>query len=181
MKEDNYKKGRVYVVKNDLKKNLYKVGKSLNPQARAKQIASAAGLPLEVVYQTPTMLNALAIEKQTQELLKEYHYHGEWYIVEYNKIIEVIKSLEENYQFKEGHQIDLGGIKVEPSIQRLESISYLSPNNTKEIEPLLYKYGKYYYIKVKNKVENCIYKIHNIEDARKLTEINKGLIVSLWT
>jgi len=77
----------IYVISNEL--GLIKVGRSINPKARAKQLECVSGLSCKLLFS----IEGGSIEKEVHNRLKTNRKKGEWYECDPSIAIETIKQV----------------------------------------------------------------------------------------
>ena len=81
----------VYIIKNP-ENDRIKIGVAQNVDKRIKQLETGAGTELELVYKSIVMSNAYEVEKILHKYFEEYRVHGEWFEVNYYKVIDVLEN-----------------------------------------------------------------------------------------
>lgn len=72
----------------------YKIGVSVDPEQRRRNLQTASGLPIEIVGVYETELYAYGCENQAHQFYREYRLLGEWFSFDDNMISEVDDNLQ---------------------------------------------------------------------------------------
>ncbi len=97
---------------------LLKVGISKDVNLRAKTIATAVGMNMEILYESPPIDNAKYFEQIVLDRFKEQRTVGEWMLVDKNEILTFVKLLSKTFVAADYKCLWAGSNK------ELEAISY---------------------------------------------------------
>lgn len=113
-----YKHAYVYIAYSE--NGLTKIGQSTDPYARLKILQKSSGYKFVKIYVTDLILNYLEIETAMHRYFKEYRREGEWFDLNYDEAIDLIKKFdwkmltdeeseirEQNIRFKQEESADI--------------------------------------------------------------------------
>ena len=103
-KQGDHQPKYLYIIKNtvDLYNKegqevfFFKVGISIHPEKRLRQLQTGCPFPLKV-YRTYIVNNAIKCEQKVHNYLEQYHSSGEWFMLEINHFNLWIMSLDEEF------------------------------------------------------------------------------------
>lgn len=72
--------------------NRIKIGVSNNTDRRNRELETISGLTLKDVYLSKPCTNAYYIESKIHNKFKEFRIKGEWFNLDYNKVIEILNN-----------------------------------------------------------------------------------------
>ena len=149
----NTNAGYVYVIL--CTDNTVKIGKTMNPNKRFKQIECASGKTIEKYYLTEMCANYDDIEYKALKYFKKYNTNGEWFNYDFEKIVRKIKSYKKDYNIKEMNEID----KCVASLKAILLVLDIKRSEYKDYDYMKFKYDFSHWdenIKDINKIKDII-------------------------
>lgn len=139
---------QIYIFKN-MQYPILKIGMSDNPLKRMKSVQGAAGFELEFYFESEPVINPATIERLIHKELKDYRTGGEWFDIDAEEALKIVKKIVSDSE--KGEYKDI----VEP--YQLESKcaelldydifkqTYPSPKPLIEVEPFIFEDKNYFY------------------------------------
>ena len=84
-----------------------KIGISINPRKRVKDLESAGGAKIKLIWLSPLCSNFLAIETDLHERLQDFRMHGEWFDVPFQPLVEYGERIKYKRRTKAQHAAEL--------------------------------------------------------------------------
>ena len=126
---------KVYIFKNSV--GLYKIGISVNPERRCKQMKLASGIDVEVVKVYEVEKPAIQIESLLHKHFSKLRKHGEWFEFENFNIVKIDKLIKK-FDSDVGDSSSL----VESTIKQIADINYSELENLVYCKDLFHKQNK---------------------------------------
>ncbi len=96
----NAKPSRVYIMMGP--NGTIKVGRSIHPLKRARQLRGFAGGAVHLLYATPVLPDSCWVEVETHKKIKSFNVSDEWYSITFeqafNAMREAIAEVKEKYR-----------------------------------------------------------------------------------
>lgn len=108
-------KKSIYIMKD--KFNRVKIGVSEHPKSRKHQLSTTTTLDIDVKYYTELCSNSFQIERKMHNIFKDYNIGGEWFDINENEAIEMLKK-----QTLEYIDFDITDKKVTYSYKEIKNI-----------------------------------------------------------
>lgn len=93
MEQVNKNQGKVYVLMNE--NSLVKIGTSANPNERKSRIETMSGYEVVNIYQSELCWNPYRIEAAAHKYFSNHRKQGEWFSVDFNDAVDIVKQLYE--------------------------------------------------------------------------------------
>lgn len=87
--------GNIYVLERE--DGLCKIGRSISPKKRLKQIETQGGLEVKNQYISHRIINYKKIEHMIHDMIKEQKYKGEWFNICFDDAVDTVNHLVDSY------------------------------------------------------------------------------------
>ena len=113
---------------------LHKVGISVNPKQRVNEVSTGCPFPVKVVYQSDYVCKSAAHkEKMIHKILEQYHSNGEWYCCSLDTVLDAVKSLSEDFEFRDYIKKQVNRTTWTPNLERFTSMEMIAILNGRKI------------------------------------------------
>ena len=126
---------KVYIFRNSV--GLYKIGISVNPERRCKQMKLASGIDVVIIKVYEVEKPAIQIESLLHKHFSKFRKHGEWFAFENFNIVKIDKLIK-----KFDSNSDDSSSLVEHTIKQITDINYSKLENLVYCKELFHKQNK---------------------------------------